>query len=36
VPGFPAPHMKLKNLKGEARGDEAKELFDRIQGINNQ
>ncbi len=36
VSGYLSPRLKLKDLKGEARGHEAKELFDRIQGISNQ
>ena len=36
VSGYLSLHLKLKNLKGEARGHEAKELFERIQGISNQ
>jgi len=34
--GYLSPHLNFKNLKGEARGHEAKELFERIQGIINQ
>jgi hypothetical protein len=36
VSGYLSPHLKPKNFKGEARGDDAKELFKRIQEIINQ
>jgi hypothetical protein len=30
VSGYLSPQLKPKNLKGEARGEDAKELFKRI------